>query len=270
VDDPEFRRDLYRGTAEYYDRFRVPYPRDLIDDLAGRSGADGAGALLDLACGTGLISFAMHSYFGHIWAVDQEPDMIGIARHKAGAAGIGSIRFLTSAAEDLSAPDESFDLAAVGNAFHRLNRAAVAARVFRWLRPGGFLALVWGGSPWEGEAPWQQAMSATMDRWRIRTAAQGRIPPGYERARKDRPDLAVLDESGFRRAGSYEFPTAHEWTPETLIGFAYSTSVLSREALGGLAPHFEAELRRELRASEPTGRLRQTIEFAYGLARRPP
>ena len=39
--DPEFRRDLYRGTARDYDRFRVAYPQSLIDDLAGRSGADG-------------------------------------------------------------------------------------------------------------------------------------------------------------------------------------------------------------------------------------
>ena len=38
--DLEFRRDLFRGTARDYDRFRVPYPRNMIDDLAGRSGAD--------------------------------------------------------------------------------------------------------------------------------------------------------------------------------------------------------------------------------------
>jgi hypothetical protein len=61
VADPEFRPDLYQGTAGYYDRFRVPYPPDLIDDLADRAGADGAGRLLDLACGTGQLSFALRS-----------------------------------------------------------------------------------------------------------------------------------------------------------------------------------------------------------------
>src|SRR5450759_101639 len=76
VDDSEFRADLYQGTASYYDRFRVPYPPGLIDDLAERTGADGQGRLLDLACGPGLISFAMHGHFREIWAVDQEPDMI--------------------------------------------------------------------------------------------------------------------------------------------------------------------------------------------------
>ena len=48
VTGPVFRRDLYQGTAGYYDRFRLPYPQALTDDLAHRSGADGTGRLLDL------------------------------------------------------------------------------------------------------------------------------------------------------------------------------------------------------------------------------
>lgn len=268
VDDSQFRPDLYRGAASYYDRFRVPYPPGLIDDLAQRTGADGEGRLLDLACGPGLISFAMYGRFREVWAVDQEPDMISIARHKAAAAGIDSIQFLTSAAEDLPAPENSFDLVAIGNAFHRMRREAVAARACRWLRPHQFIALLWGGSPWEGQAPWQLAMSATMDRWMTRAQAHDRIPRRYGEAREQRPDLAILCDSGFQLTGSYRFPTVWQWTPETLIGFAYSTSVLSRVALGGLAPAFEEDLRHQVYACEPSGMLRQTIDFAYELARR--
>ena len=125
--DLEFRRDLFQGTARDYDRFRVPYPRSLIDDLAVRSGATGRGRLLDLACGTGQVTFALASRFGEVWAVDQEPDMTSLVRQKARSAGLGHIRVLTSAAEDLQAPEGFFDLVAIGNAFHRLPRAAVAA-----------------------------------------------------------------------------------------------------------------------------------------------
>jgi SAM-dependent methyltransferase len=267
--DPEFRSDLYRGTAGYYDRFRVPYPRSLVDDLAQRSGASGEGRLLDLACGPGLISFAMHGRFREVWAVDQEPDMIDLARQKAAVAGISTIRFVTSAAEELSAPQSSFDLIAIGNAFHRMQREKVAARVFRWLRPGQFVALLWGGSPWDGQAPWQRAMSATTQRWSARAQARDRIPQGYAEHRKRRPDLDVLRDAGFEPAGSHQFPVSWEWTPDTLIGFAYSTAVVSREALGDLAPGFEEDLRHAVRVCEPSGVLRQSIEFAYELARRP-
>ena len=53
--DPEFRADLYRGTARFYDEFRVAYPHHLLDDLRVRARITGAGRLLDLACGTGQI-----------------------------------------------------------------------------------------------------------------------------------------------------------------------------------------------------------------------
>jgi SAM-dependent methyltransferase len=267
--DLEFRTDLFRGTARYYDRFRVPYPQDLIDDLARRSGANGGGRLLDLACGTGQLSFALYGRFAEVWAVDQEPDMIAVVREKAEAAGLAHIRPLTSAAEDLSAPEESFDLVAIGNAFHRLRRDAVAARAFGWLRPGRFLALVWGGSPWEGEEPWQRALSATIRRWQTRAGADDRIPPGYEQARRERPDAAILRESGFDVVGDYEFPLAHEWTPDTLVGFVFSTGWLPRAALGDLAPGFEKDLRSELQACVPAGRFPQVLRFDYQLARRP-
>jgi hypothetical protein len=53
------------------------------------------------------------------------------------------------------------------------------------------------------------------------------------------------------------------------VGFVLSTAVLSAAALGGMTADFGDDPRRELLACEPSGRLRQTIGFAYDLARRP-
>jgi len=268
--DLEFRRDLYRGIARDYDRFRVPYPRSLIDDLAGRSGATGHGRLLDLACGTGQVTFALAGRFEEVWAVDQEPDMTSVVRQKARSAGLGHIRVLTSAAEDLSAPEGFFDLVAIGNAFHRLPRAAVAASTLRWLRPGQYLALLYSGeNPWLGEAPWQRAMAEVVNHWMTRSGGRDRIPPGYEQDRRERPDRAVLADAGFEVLGEHQFPTGHAWTIETITGLLFSTSVLSRVALGGQAKDFAADLRRELGDFQAAGGLPETIGFVYELARRP-
>lgn len=46
-------------------------------------------------------------------------------------------------------------------------------------------------------------------------------------------------------------PVVHEWTPDAIVGFAYSTSVLSRAVLGDLGPEFKADLTRQLRAHDP-------------------
>jgi ubiquinone/menaquinone biosynthesis C-methylase UbiE len=269
VDEPEFRRDLYRGTARYYDRFRVPYPSTLIDDLLGRAEVNGEGRLLDLACGTGQISFAMHRSFAEVWAVDQEPDMVAVGRERAEEAGVRNIRFVTSSAEDLLAPEESFGLVAIGNAFHRLRREIVARNARRWLRPGRYLALLWSETPWHGAASWQQALSATLDRWMNKVNAHNRVPPGWEQVRAERPDREVLQEAGYQMVGSYQFPIAYEWTPEALVGLVYSTSFLPHEVVADLADDFEEDLRRELTSRDPTGQLSQTIEFAYELARCP-
>jgi ubiquinone/menaquinone biosynthesis C-methylase UbiE len=269
MNDPQFRRDLFHGAARDYDRFRVPYPQSLTDDLAERSGADGRGRLLDLACGTGQLAFALQARFSEVWAADQEPDMIQVVAEKARAAGTGSIRLLTGPAETLALPGERFDLITIGNAFHRLPRERVAGRACQWLRPGGFLALAWCDSPWRGEAPWQQALSAAMRRWRARAATGDRVPAGYEQARSARPDRAILSESGFEFAGRREFRADHEWTAESLAGFLFSTSVLSRAALGGLAADFESDIRGELHAADPAGRFGQSISFACDLFRRP-
>ncbi len=255
--DPEYRRDLYRGAAADYDRFRVPYPPALIGDLLARTGGRGGGRLRDLACGTGQIAFAMRKAFAEVWAVDQEPDMVAFARAKAA----GGIRCVAAAAEEVDLPDAALDLVAIGNAFHRLRRDAVAGRVFRWLRPGGCLALLWSDAPHLGDAPWQRALAATFDRW----TPPGRVPQGWDEPQRARPDVEVLRAAGFVAEGRHSFPTPHRWTIEGLTGFAYSMSGLSRAALGEHAARFERELADTLRGHA----LDQTIDFAYELARKP-
>jgi SAM-dependent methyltransferase len=259
--DPQFRTDLFRGTGPDYERYRVPYPPALISDLAQRTEADGTGRLLDLACGTGQLTFALGDFFAETWAVDQEPDMIAVVRDKAG--GAANLHTVIGAAENLAAPAASFDLVAIGNAFHRMQRDCVAARVIGWLRPGRYLAVVWGGSPWAGDAPWQQAMRATMAAWRERVG--DRVPAGHEQAQRAQPDVAILADTGFEPAGSFTFLAEHAWTPETIIGHLYSTSVLSRLTVGDLAPDLERDVRQAL----GDGPLRQVLDFRYELARRP-
>jgi SAM-dependent methyltransferase len=268
--DISFRTDLYEGTAKYYDRFRRRYPADLINDLVNATGADGTGTLLDLACGTGKVAVALHEQFASICVVDQEPGMIGVlSRNAAALPDAAAWQFVVAAAEEVSVPDSSVDLVTIGNAFHRLRRDAVAARVLRWLKPGGHLALLWGGSPNLGDAPWQEALQATMQRWQDRPGADERIPASYEADRSARPDLEILRSGGFEIVSRREFPVRLVWTTDEIAGFVASTAVLSPAALGADAAEFDADLRRELLRCEPDGRFRQDTTFACELARRP-
>lgn len=268
--EPElaFRTDLYRGAAPFYDRYRRPYPDSLFEDLCRRLPVSAGGRLLDLACGTGQIAFALADRFAEVVAVDQEEEMVAFSRHKAEVAEVRNIRWLTASAETV-ALDASFELVAIGNAFHRLKRQVVANRVFSWLRPAGGFALLWGDIPGRGQGDWQTAMGPLFERWMTRLGVADRVPEGWEAAMDRHPNEQVLSRAGFDYVGKFEFLAEQTWTVEALTGLVYSTSFLNREVLGEKAHEFEQDLSGLLRSYEPEGVFRVSASYAYQLARKP-
>jgi SAM-dependent methyltransferase len=200
-------------------------------DLVRSTQVSGRGRLLDLACGTGQLAFPLRGWFAEVWAVDQEPDMVAAVRVKAAAAGAWNLRPVVSSAETLGAKPEYFELAVIGNAFHRLDRDVAAGRIFGWLQRGGNLALCWSSMPWTGEQSWQRALAAALDRWKAELGAEQRIPAGWEEARSRKPDSEVLSDAGFEHADA--------------------------DLAASLAPHSD------------DGIFAETVSFTYQLARKP-
>jgi SAM-dependent methyltransferase len=269
ADEVRFDADLYWGAAEAYDQYRLPYPAAMTADLVRRAEVSGDGRLLDLACGTGQLAFPLRNWFAEVWAVDQEPDMVNAVRAKAAAQQARNLRPVLSSAETLDAPPGYFELAVIGNAFHRLNRDLTASRILAWLQPGGHLSLCWTSQPWGGEQSWQRALAAFLDRWRAALGAGGRIPAGWEDARSRRPDSAVLSDAGFELAGSSEFTVEHRWTVPELAGLIRSTSFLPAAVIGDQAAAFDADLAASLGPQDEEGVLTETVSFIYDLARKP-
>jgi SAM-dependent methyltransferase len=264
-DEVTFSPDLFRGKAGYYDRFRLSYPDALISDLVRRTRPSGRGRLLDLACGTGQLAFALRSSFAEVWAVDQEPDMVEVVRSKA-AAGIGGVRPVVSSAEELDAPAGHFSLVVIGNAFHRLPRDLVAGRVLGWLEPGGFLALCWSLGTQAGPLDWQVAFGALLSRWQTALGGVGRVPANWDQARRQRPDAAVLTSAGFELTGRFEFLAEHRWTLPELAGFARTLSILPTDTLADKAAAFDDSLSAELGPYARDGYLIEAVSFSYELA----
>jgi ubiquinone/menaquinone biosynthesis C-methylase UbiE len=264
-----FRSDLYRGTASYYDRFRLPYPDQLVEDLCRRAAVTGRGRLLDLACGPGTVTFALRDRFDEVWAVDQEPGTVEFGARKAAELGATNVRWIKGRAEDVEV-DGAFDLVTVGTAFHRLDRRRVADVAMRLLRPGGHLALLWSATPLNGKDAWQERCTEIFADWAQRTGAIDRLPADLEQHLEQHPHAQVLAEAGFIVEDRYEFAGTHDWTVAALIGFIYSTSLLSRAVLGDQAEAFEADLEARMRALESSGVFREHTSFAYDLATRPP
>ena len=195
--------------------------------------------------------------------------MVAAVRAKAATAGARNIRPVVASAEALDAPPEYFELAVIGNAFHRLDRDLVAGRLLGWLQPGGRVTLCWSTQPWTGAQSWQRALAAALDKWRTALGAQQRIPAGWEQAQLRRPDSQVLSDAGFELAGTHEFDIEHRWTLPELAGLIRSTSFLPAAVLGDQAAAFDADLAASLRHHSDNGSFAETVGFAYHLARKP-
>jgi SAM-dependent methyltransferase len=263
-----FTADLYQGTAGYYDSYRLPYPDALIEYVVGQAMVDGQGRLLDLACGTGQLSFPLRRWFSEVWAVDRELDMVEAVRAKAYAIGAGNIRPIAADAETLDAAPGYFELAVIGSAFHRLRRDLVAGRLFGWLRPGGYVALCWSDVPWIGDEEWQRAFADLLGRWRRVLGAEDRIPANWEEPQRRRPDHRVLSEAGFEMARRREFTVGHRWSLPELAGYIRSTSFLPAPVLADQGAAFDAGLAGAIGPFADDGTVHQAVGFACELARR--
>jgi ubiquinone/menaquinone biosynthesis C-methylase UbiE len=105
--------------------------------------------VLDVACGTGLVSFAAARAVGvggHVLGIDLSDRMVGAAELRAMERKLSNCYFSRMDAETLALPDASFDvvLCALGLMYMPLPERALQ-EMRRVLRPGGRISLaVWG------------------------------------------------------------------------------------------------------------------------------
>lgn len=89
----EDRREQLAATfdedAELYDRVRPRYPAELLDDLAELAGAGPGGRVLEIGCGTGLLTVPLVLRGYHVTAVEPGPRMAAVARRNLAAALAG-------------------------------------------------------------------------------------------------------------------------------------------------------------------------------------
>jgi SAM-dependent methyltransferase len=267
---PNFPVDAFAGTAIYYIRYRVPYPKVLLTDLVARAGITGKGRLLDLACGPGRVALALVASFQEIWAIDLEPEMIVVGQQEAIQRDVNNITWMVGKAEELEAPPASFALITIGEAFHRLDQQRVAEHTLQWLQPGGCVAILGGYGLTSGTEPWQRLVAAIVRQWTRRTAAHGAVSVPPQPGSGPDHNERVLRATGFAEVASYSFIAPYDWTIDTIIGNLYSTSFCSKHVLGDNAAAFEAELKAALLAYDPSGKYPEQMRFGYTLGRKPP
>ncbi|MDP9375232.1 MAG: class I SAM-dependent methyltransferase, partial [Chloroflexota bacterium] len=144
----EWDETLFRGSARYYERGRLPYPPGLADAIAATLGLDGRGRLLDVGCGPGTVALRLAHLFAEVVGLDADAEMLAEAERRAAELGIGNAQWVCARAEDLPADLGAVRVATFAASFHWMDRDRVAAAVLALLEPGG--AFVQVSAPHEG------------------------------------------------------------------------------------------------------------------------
>lgn len=135
----------------------APVQARLLEAIAVRPGEQ----VLDVACGTGLVSLAAARATGArgtVLGTDLSQEMVDAARRRARLQGLHQAHFQRMDAQHLDVPDAAFDVALCSLGLMYLTQPEGALQeMWRVLRPGGRVAIaVWGertGCGWAGLFP---------------------------------------------------------------------------------------------------------------------
>jgi SAM-dependent methyltransferase len=144
------RTDHNRRIVDQFTRWAKPFadlPLHAADDAMALSLgaiAPAAGdAILDVACGPGIVACAIAPYAGHVTGIDLTPAMIEQARARQAAAGLANLAWQVGDATALPFADGAFDRVVTRYSFHHLPDPAVAlGEMRRVCRPGGRIVVI--------------------------------------------------------------------------------------------------------------------------------
>lgn len=269
---------LTETNARIYVEHRPRYPEALIEDLRLRTFGDHGELLIDWGCGTGELTLPLSSYFDRVVAVDVGAERISIAEESAQRLDVDNVEWLISRAENLEIARESCDLITSASAFHWMDRELLSARAFESLRPGGAVAIAGGAGDdiWRGRKEWhriaieclekhldtpvlEEKLSAhAVVRQANKSNSQNATSQAPKPVKKWHADF--LEAAGFK-VESFQHPTEFTWPVDEVAGYMYSITGGLPWKLGDQRDAFERDFSEALARLDPSGVMRDTIDF---------
>lgn len=116
-------------------------------------------AVVEIGCGTGAVTRRLVERGARVTALDQNPEMLELARRRLAGAPPEAVRWLERTAAEIDAlPEEGFDAVVASLCLSEMSageRRHVLREAFRRLRPGGLLVL---GDEVRSRRWWQRAI----------------------------------------------------------------------------------------------------------------
>lgn len=259
---------LYRGSAAYYARGRVPYPEALADCLASELKLDGVGRLLDVGCGPGSLTLLLAPLFQEVTGIDSDQDMLHEAARQAAEAGVHNVHWRHLRAEQLPSDLGAYRLVTFAQSFHWMDRPRVAHAAHGMLNRGGACVHI-HATTHQGVDTAETHSYPQPPRSAIAELVQRYLGPTRRAGQYLLPDGTPDDEASVYRTAGFSGPERIA-IPGRVVTRATDEVVAAVFSLSSSAPHlfgdtladFDTDLRRILRQASPGGlfseRMRET------------
>lgn len=248
---------LFRGSAAYYERGRLPYPPGIADALAVALRLDRRGCLIDVGCGPGTVALRLAHLFESVVGLDADADMLIEADRRTVETGASNARWVRALAEDLPVGLGMFRVATFAQSFHWMDRDRVVAAVFEILEPGGVFVQVTmaGGDDEQARLPHPGRPRAAIDNLivrylgPVRRAGQGLLRHGTPGGEDE-----VVTRGGFGRIEVVRVPGGEVLarTIDDIVAAQFSNSGSAPHLFGDRLGTFERELRALLVEASPS------------------
>jgi SAM-dependent methyltransferase len=135
-------RSLLQLTYPTYEAFFTAYPEyRYVHEFFGPSVA--GKRILELGCGSGVLSVALAASGAHVTAVDVSAGGLRVTRERAQAFGVADrVETVQSPAETLDLPAAHYDLFIAKSVVHHVLIDEAMPRCYRSLKPGGRGAII--------------------------------------------------------------------------------------------------------------------------------
>lgn len=143
---PGFFQGTEMPTAGWWEAL-WPDPANVLAKVELRPDMD----VIDLCSGDGWFTFQIAKIARHVAAIDIDPSLLEVARHRLAESRIGNCDFIPGDAYDIAKLAGAADFVFMANAFHGVpDRLRLAQAVRSALKPGGHFAIVnWHKRPRE-------------------------------------------------------------------------------------------------------------------------